>query len=143
MRLEEVSLKKQEAQQKLEVQMRLEEVLLFDKKSQNGRKRNERETELATMTEEEVHFIPATYDDGQQDLWKGNDAEIDDSDDSFGATVSSVISSLPSFEDVSDFLKIIPKYIKTPERNLRQRIPGFVEPSYKYRRDLDHLDKDE
>ena len=70
------------------------------------------------MTKEEVHFIPATYDDGQLDLWKGNDAEIDDSDDSFRTTVSSVISSLPSFEDVSDFLKIIPKFIKTPEKKL-------------------------
>ena len=87
------------------------------------------------MTEENVHYIPAVYDDGQEALWEGNENEqLNNSFDSLlGQQVmaSSVMSVLPSVQDVSDFLNFIPKFIKTPTQQ-RRRIPGFNSPEYKY-----------
>ena len=118
---------------------------IFHRESQNGRKRIERETVLPTMTEDNAHFIPAAYDDGQELLWVGiDDAELNDSCDSHLGqqfSVTSVLSNLPTVQEVSESLNIISKFIKTPTKR-RQRLPGYNDPSYKYR-DLDYLDKDE
>ena len=133
-RREKEQLEAHEAQPKLETKKHEEEALqekqqhqeettqseIVHRKSQIGRKRVERETVQPTMTEETVHYIPAVYDDGQEALWEGNENEqLNNSFDSLlgqQVMVSSVMSSLPSVQDVSDFLNIIPKFIKTPTK---------------------------